>query len=230
MFFIGICHASYYRFYMDNYENCLEEKYHIKPDRSTALLLLRMFNTGLPLHLKSCKRCDPGKDRSCISTFVCARGSTPNDLLVKYKDCGTSASKFIATSDGNGVSTGKYDVKKEPEHGEIGGRCYQWRYCNGAETRCDEHYKCVYHGCKKEGEVPNGPDDKCCMPMITKQGSPCKLLNTDHSDYNCNSHRKCQLNHEGRDYVCCYSHSRKFAPECVKNKDCGWGDLYSQWP
>lgn len=56
--------------------------------------------------------------------------------------------------------------------------------------------------------VEYGPDDKCCMPMVTRKGEPCKLLKTD--------------------YACCYTHGRENKPMCVLNSQCRWGDLYSQ--
>ncbi|KAJ8655927.1 hypothetical protein O0I10_008367 [Lichtheimia ornata] len=178
-------------------------------------------------------KCNPSEDESCIMPDGCLNDkNTPNDLLIKYKDCGVQTVKKRAEAQAEAeryqkeLANRPKQPEKEPEDGQIGGRCQLWRYCYG-EARC-ENYRCVAHACKKEGEVPNGPDDKCCMPMVTRQGSPCKLLNTDHSDNNCNSHRTCQLNHEGRDYKCCYSHGRQNAPMCVPNKECKWGYLYSQ--
>ncbi|KAI7882915.1 hypothetical protein K492DRAFT_185524 [Lichtheimia hyalospora FSU 10163] len=208
MFFVGICYAT---FITNEFERCLKEKYSIDTDPGKELV----SNQPGTAILYFCNQDDPVKGKFCIAPYICAKDTTPDDLLTKYKSCGVDAT----------FKTSKSTAKKQPKNGEIGGQCEQWRYCYG-EARC-ENYKCVPHACKKEGEVPNGPDDKCCMPMITKQGTPCKLLDTDHSLTGaCNSHRKCQLDHEGRDYVCCYTRGRENPPTCTLNKDCKRFSLY----
>ncbi|CDH48264.1 predicted protein [Lichtheimia corymbifera JMRC:FSU:9682] len=258
MFFVGICHAidlseAY------NFRHCLKEKYSIDMHKDLSYLLpedlqpknfklsnIKNFNfTRFQEAIEKLKgskevqdaliyhpcKCNPSEDEFCVIPDGCLNDKNiPNDLLIKYKDCGVQAVKETAEGRAEYERYKKELAnapKQEPKDGQIGGRCELWRYCYG-EARC-ENYRCVAHACKKEGEIPNGPDDKCCMPMVTRQGSPCKLLNTEHSDNNCNSHRTCELNHEGRDYKCCYSHGRQNAPMCVPNKECKWGDLYSQW-
>lgn len=204
MTFTGICYAG---MVANDFVHCLYKKYSIEADESDVFA----FDEQNAKLVYFCD-CTPGKDNLCVAEDFCAKKGTPEDLLNKYKDCGVYASFESVPLPGDYV-----DPNKKPENGQIGGQCALWRYCYG-EARC-ENYKCVPHPCKKEGEVPNGLDDQCCLPMVTKQGSPCKLLNTGKSS-TCNSHRQCQLDNDNGFYVCCYKYGREKPPVCTLNKDC----------
>lgn len=80
--------------------------------------------------------------------------------------------------------------------------------------------------CKKEGEIPTGGRDLCCGSMVTNPGKPCEPRKSSSSGP-CSSHRQCQLDHEGYDYVCCYEYYGE-KPKCVPNHKCPKFQLISE--